>query len=288
MPTSIFAPDRERCQQPRQGDRRRCLRPGPDPTPPTGWRSSPGCASTASGSTSTTCALGSGEFSRRDNLWSPRLGLILKPSDDLSLYASYSRSYLPQSGDQFSSLDRRTDGLKPERFDNYEIGAKWEVIDGLLATAALYRLDRTNTRATDPDRSAAHGADRRAAQPRPRARARAQRHQPLADLRRLHAAEGRDQQDDDGRARRAARCRWSRATASRCGTATTSTAASGVGLGLVARSKSYASISNAVKLPGYARVDAALFYRLPRGIEAQVNVENMLGAHYFADREQRQ
>ena len=55
----------------------------------------------------------------------------------------------------------------------------------------------------------------------------------------------------------------------------------GVGLGLIARSKSYASISNAVKLPGYARVDAALFYQLPRGIEAQVNVENLLGAHYF-------
>ncbi len=56
----------------------------------------------------------------------------------------------------------------------------------------------------------------------------------------------------------------------------------GVGLGVIARSKSYASISNAVKLPGYARIDAALFYALPRGIEAQVNVENLFGAHYFA------
>ena len=45
----------------------------------------------------------------------------------------------------------------------------------------------------------------------------------------------------------------------------------GVGLGVIARTKSYASISNAVKLPGYARLDAALFYRLPNGIEAQLN-----------------
>jgi catecholate siderophore receptor len=59
------------------------------------------------------------------------------------------------------------------------------------------------------------------------------------------------------------------------------TDAIGVGLGLIARSKSYASISNAVKLPGYARLDAALFYKLPAGIEAQLNVENVLGAHYF-------
>ena len=55
----------------------------------------------------------------------------------------------------------------------------------------------------------------------------------------------------------------------------------GVGLGVIARSKSYASISNAVKLPGYARVDAALYYRLANGIEAQLNAENLFGAHYF-------
>ena len=59
------------------------------------------------------------------------------------------------------------------------------------------------------------------------------------------------------------------------------TPAIGVGLGLIARSKSYAAISNAVTLPGYARLDAALFYRLPHGVEAQVNFENLLGAHYF-------
>jgi catecholate siderophore receptor len=87
-------------------------------------------------------AVGGGKFDRRDALWSPRLGLIAKPTKDLSLYASYSRSYLPQSGDQFSSLTDVTDGLKPERFDNYEVGAKWEVLDGLLATAALYKNER--------------------------------------------------------------------------------------------------------------------------------------------------
>ena len=143
---------------------------------------------------------GGGEFGRSDNLWSPRLGLVLKPTDNLSIYASYSRSYLPQSGDQFSGLTDVTEGLKPERFDNYEIGAKWEPLDGLLATAAIYQLDRTNTRATDPNDPTAHRSHRRAAQPRPRARARAQHHQPLADFGRLCAAEGRDHRDDGRRA----------------------------------------------------------------------------------------
>ena len=52
------------------------------------------------------------EFGRTDNLWSPRLGLVFKPLDNLSVYASYSRSYLPQSGDQFGSLDLTTEALK--------------------------------------------------------------------------------------------------------------------------------------------------------------------------------
>jgi catecholate siderophore receptor len=55
----------------------------------------------------------------------------------------------------------------------------------------------------------------------------------------------------------------------------------GAGLGIVAASKSYAQISNAVKLPGYTRVDAALFYDLGRGIQAQLNLENLFDTDYF-------
>ena len=67
------------------------------------------------------------DFDRKDNLFSPRAGLVVKPIEPLSLYASYSISYLPSSGDQFSSLTSITDTLKPEKFRNYEVGAKWDV-----------------------------------------------------------------------------------------------------------------------------------------------------------------
>jgi len=225
-------------------------------------------------------AVGGGQFERRDNLLSPRLGLILKPGQNLSFYASYSRSYLPQSGDQFSSLTDVTDGLKPERFDNYEAGVKWEILDGLLATAAVYRLDRTNTRAADPNDPT---------------------HTVLTGAQRSRGIElGLE---------RSVTSRWliSGGYAFQDAKITTTTAAApagrkvplvprhsfslwnrydiaggiGVGLGVIARSESYASISNAVKLPGYTRVDAAVFYKLPHGMEAQVNLENLLGAHYF-------
>src|SRR6185436_1099094 len=91
------------------------------------------------------------DLGRVDNLWSPRLGIVLKPVVPLSLYGSYSVSYLPSSGDQFSSLTTVTQSLKPEKFTNYELGAKWDMQQSLSLTTAVYDLARTNTRATDPN-----------------------------------------------------------------------------------------------------------------------------------------
>ena len=224
--------------------------------------------------------VGGGEFGRRDSLWSPRLGLILKPADNLSFYTSYSRSYLPQSGDQFSGLTSITEGLKPERFDNYEFGAKWEPVEGLLATAAVYQLDRTNTRATDPldpSRVVLTGAQRSRGIELGLERSVTSRWLISAGYA-LQKAEITKTTTAAPKGRevplvpRHSFSLWNRYDLAH---------GVGVGLGVIARSKSYASISNAVKLPGYARVDAALFCTLRRGIETQINVENLFGAHYF-------
>ena len=88
---------------------------------------------------------------RPDNLVSPRVGVIYKPIAPVSVYTSYSVSYLPGSGDQFSSLTNITELLKPEKFHNYEVGAKWDPFKALSLTTAVFRLDRTNTRSTDPN-----------------------------------------------------------------------------------------------------------------------------------------
>ena len=91
---------------------------------------------------------GSSDFSRTDKLWSPRLGLILKPLRQSVALRQLSAAPTCRSRATSSAASTSTTrALKPERFDNYEIGAKWEPIDGLLATAAIYQLDRTNTRA---------------------------------------------------------------------------------------------------------------------------------------------
>lgn len=221
------------------------------------------------------------EFSRTDETVSPRLGLIAKPRTSLSLYASYSRSYLPQSGDQFNGLDLTSEALKPERFDNYELGAKWEPLPGLLATAAIYQLDRSNTRAVDPANPAQFvltGEQRSRGVELGLERSISDRWQVSAGYALQKAKITRTTTAaPEGRevplVPRHTFSLWNRYDVSQ---------QLGLGLGVIARSKSFASISNAVELPAFARVDAAAFYKLSRGVEAQVNIENLLGADYFA------
>ncbi|HEY0043956.1 MAG TPA: TonB-dependent siderophore receptor [Allosphingosinicella sp.] len=218
-------------------------------------------------------------FDRTDELFSPRVGLILKPNPKLSLYASYARSYLPSSGDQFGSLDVTTEALKPEKFDNYELGVKWEPIDGLLATAAIYQLDRTNTRALDPvtQLTVLTGAQRSRGLEIGLERNISDRWQVSAgyalqeaEITRTTTAAPKGR--DVPLVPRHQFSAWNRFNV---------TGKLGLGLGVVVRSKSYASISNLVTLPSYARVDGAVFYELADGIQAQVNVENLFGADYY-------
>ena len=64
--------------------------------------SSAACASTASTASTDRRTLVS--TNRIDDLVSPRVGVVVKPVENVSFYGSYSVSYLPSSGDQFSTL----------------------------------------------------------------------------------------------------------------------------------------------------------------------------------------
>src|SRR5215213_2069234 len=67
------------------------------------------------------------ELRRIDRLVSPRAGVIVKPINAMSVYVNYGLAYLPSSGDQFSQLTTITQQVKPEKFTNYELGAKWDI-----------------------------------------------------------------------------------------------------------------------------------------------------------------
>ena len=88
---------------------------------------------------------------RKDEEISPRVGLIYKPQENVSLYGSYSRSFLPQSGGQFVTLSDSTALLEPDVFENLEAGLKWDLASGLSFTAAYFQNEQTVDASPDGD-----------------------------------------------------------------------------------------------------------------------------------------
>ena len=211
-----------------------------------------------------------------DDPLSPRFGLIYKPAESLSLYASYSRTFVPRAGSQLASLTPTNAAFDPEEFENREVGAKWDASPALSLTAAVFRLDRTNVVIPDPDNPTASI---------------------LVDGQRTEGVElgvsgrigeawglqgGYAYQDGhlterQGGTRLAQLPRhvaslWNRYDL---------TPAWGVGLGVIYQSEMSAAADNLVTLPGFTRVDAAVFYAPTERLRLQVNVENLLDEGYY-------
>lgn len=86
---------------------------------------------------------------RKDEKVSPRLGLIFKPQENISLYGSYSQSFLPRSGGQFVTVSDTTSQFEPDVFESLEAGLKWDFTSGLSFTAAYFQNDQTIDAAID-------------------------------------------------------------------------------------------------------------------------------------------
>jgi catecholate siderophore receptor len=223
-------------------------------------------------------------FARVDYLTSPRIGVVVKPVEPLSLYGSYSVSYLPASGDQFGTLTAVSSLLKPEKFTNKEVGAKWDVTPALAFTAAYFRLDRENTPIRDNTNVAiAAGASRVDGAELGLAGRLTKQWQITAGYANLHARYLTDTSSAAG------------VLAARAGNHVPFTPVHtysmwnrydfddtwGVGLGVISQTEYYANADNQVHVPGFTRIDGAVFWRLNQNIRAQLNVENLFGAKYY-------
>ncbi len=220
------------------------------------------------------------DFARVDEKVSPRLGLILKPQENVSIYASYSQSFLPRSGDQFLALSAVQENLAPERFTNYEVGAKWDVRSGLSTTLALFQLDRTNATTPDPANPTTSinigGTRTKGVEFGVTGR--------LARIWQMSG--GYTYQDAKLRGNELVRLSqvpkhqfalWNRLDV---------TEQLGAGIGVIRQSAQFAAIRTTAattRIPGYTRVDAALFYNLTDQFQVQFNVENLLNETYFAE-----
>jgi catecholate siderophore receptor len=219
-------------------------------------------------------------FARTDDKISPRVGLIVKPQESISIYGSYSQSFLPRSGDQFLTLSTTQQNLEPEKFTNYEVGAKWDVRPDLNVTLALFQLDRTNATTPDPsDVTATINVGETRTQG-----------VELAMTGRItpswQMSGGYTYQDAALRGNDFVRLAqvpkhqialWNRYDFN---------PSIGLGLGVVHQSSQFAAIRTSATttlLPAFTRVDAALFFKATDRLEFQVNVENLLDEDYFSD-----
>ena len=219
-------------------------------------------------------------FARKDEKVSPRLGLIFKPQENISLYGSYSQSFLPRSGDQFLALTVTQQNLAPEKFTNYELGAKWDVRPNLNMTLAVFQLERSNATTPDPSNPVASinvGTTRTQG-------AELSVTGNVTSSWQVHG--GYSYQDavlagNDsvrlGQVPRHQASLWNRYDLSDQFAA---------GLGIIHQSSQFAAIrtvSNTTKLPAFTRLDAAVYYDLSDALQLQLNIENLLNTDYFSD-----
>jgi catecholate siderophore receptor len=224
------------------------------------------------------------QFSRVDDLVSPRAGVVVKPVDPLSLYVSYSVSYLPASGDQFNALTAVSTRLKPEEFTNKEVGVKWDITPVLGFTAAVFRLDRENTPVRDNTNVAvATGASRAEGVEVGLAGYVTDKWQMTAGYTNLRAFFLTDTSNAAGRlaARAGAHVPFTPQQTYSLWNRYDFTEKWGAGVGLISQTHYFANADNLVIVPGFTRVDGAVFYRFNDNLRAQLNVENIFGTKYY-------
>ena len=220
---------------------------------------------------------------RVDDNVSPRAAVIVKPIDNLSVYTAWSISYLPASGDQFSALSPGTLILQPQKFENTEVGVKWNIQPKLLFTAAAYELIRTNVPIADPSGnglffpSGSHkirgfetALDRlHHAGLAVRARLRLYRRAGSPATRRRPSSPATASSSFP-------------TTSSRGGTNTRSIPMWAAAVGVIYFSDFFASSDDTVRLPGFVRFDAAVYRKINETWRAQLNVENIFNKGYWA------
>lgn len=228
------------------------------------------------------------DLSSSDSLVSPRVGLIYKPQANVSIYANLGKAFLPRSGEQLGSLSLTNQALEPEEFSNLELGAKWDIRPTLAATAAVYRLTRSNVAVVDPLDSTklvvlAGDSQRVEGIELGLSGKISEKWSVMGGFAYQDAHTTQEVETSPGIKLPAGRILgqvprrtfsvWNRYDFNPHW---------GAALGVIARDKMFTSTSNAITLAGYARLDGAVFFELNEKIQMQLNVENLLDKEYFA------
>ena len=213
------------------------------------------------------------------NKVTPRVGLVYQPTDWVSLYASYSTSFRPQTG-----ITQNGSVLDPETGKQYEMGAKLDLIpDKLSATVAVFELTRQDVQAPDPDDSdySVQTGEQRvrgveldvSGNPIPGWRI-------IANVSALDAEVTKDTVYDKGN-RLTGVPRLSGALWSTYQLQTGSLKGLGFGAGVIAVDQREGDLENSFDVAGYTRVDASVFYDIDDKTRISLNGRNLTDRKYI-------
>lgn len=211
--------------------------------------------------------------SQKDEEFTPRAGIIYKPQENISIYASYSETFVPSSGEQFASLGGK--GFDPSEYTNLEAGVKWDFTSGYSVTAAIFQGNQDVVEEVDKvwvriEREVT-GFE-------------AQFNGQLTDQWSLTAGysyitgEIEDHSkpglvgNDPREIPEQMLSIWNHYQV---------TEKLGLGLGATYQDSSYINDSNSAELPSFFRVDAAAYYQVSENLRLQVNIENLLDKEYY-------
>lgn len=213
---------------------------------------------------------------RTDEEISPRGGLVFKPQENISLYASYSESFLPRSGEQYANINGNNNQLDPNTYTNLEGGLKWDFRQGLSFTVAVFEIEQSSPQVADNNPETLDVIDSEITG------FEAQLQGQLTDQ--WYVSAGYSNMDGEQVNRlgpTGLRPRelpeqmfslWNRYQVSD---------KLGLGFGLSHQDESYINNGNTAILPSYTRVDAAAYYDISEDFRIQLNIENLTDELYF-------
>ncbi len=211
-------------------------------------------------------------LTRRDEEVTPRIGLVYKPVENLSFYGSYSETFLPRSGEQFSDINPPADGLDPDEFSNLEIGVKWDFLDNFSFTLSGFRIEGSSLQPSSAVPGTFNVIDAETFGFETQLKGN------LTDWWHISAAYSYLNGEQDGtnlRPREQPRSSvsiWNNFKVNED---------FGFGLGMIYQSSSFADNGNNATLPSYVRFDASAYYEISEDLRLQVNIENLLDRDYF-------
>jgi catecholate siderophore receptor len=200
----------------------------------------------------------------------PRMGLIYKPQENISYYASYSQTFLPASGDQFATVGKGAD-FDPNEYTNLEAGVKLNLAGGFNVTAAVFQVDADVVEENNNDVYQRFDNEIEGFE--------LQVMRKVSDQWTVSAGYTKLDGDDTNTGNRIAELPksslsiWNNFQLS-----------DKLGLGLGAIYQGESSPKGGPKygtVPSFTRVDAAAYYQLSDNLRLQLNIENLLDEEYY-------